>query len=66
MTWDIADRDDLDLAANLLSRAYWRVRIIKSRMRQSIMHTDTDNAMEALDSKDCLNGKFKNPSTGHG
>jgi|LauGreDrversion4_2_1035121.scaffolds.fasta_scaffold3396302_1 transposase InsO family protein len=63
---DIADRENLDLAVNLLSRACWRVRIIKSPVQPQITHADADNDMDTLGSKDCLNEKYKNSSTGHG
>ena len=47
MAWDVADREDSAIAADLVSRACLRERISKSRQQPLILHADNGNAMRA-------------------
>ena len=47
VAWDIADREDAQIAADLLSRACLRERISKGRRQTLILHADNGNAMRA-------------------
>ena len=53
MAWDIHERNDPAIAADLVSRACLRERISKTRKPPLILHADNDNAMRAttLDSR---------------
>jgi hypothetical protein len=44
---DVAEREDPTNAADLVSRACLRLRIIRSRKQPLILHADNDNAMRA-------------------
>ncbi len=45
--WDITEREDPAIAANLVSRACLRERISKGRCQPLILNADNDNAMRA-------------------
>jgi putative transposase len=47
VAWDVADREDAQIAADLLSRACLRERISKGRRQTLILHADNGNAMRA-------------------
>lgn len=45
VAWDIAEREDAQVAADLISRACLRERISKRRQRQLTLHADNGGAM---------------------
>jgi hypothetical protein len=45
--WDVAEREDTQIAANLFSRACLHERISRRRHQPSIFHNDNGNAMSA-------------------
>ena len=45
--WDVADREEAQIAADLVSRACLRERISKGRPQPLILHADNGNAMRA-------------------
>jgi len=45
VAWDVADREDAQIAADLLSRACLRERISKGRRQTLILHADNGNAV---------------------
>ncbi len=47
VAWDVGDREDPKIAADLVSRACLRERIIKGRQQPLILHADNGNAMRA-------------------
>ena len=47
VAWDVAEREDSAIAADLVSRACLRERISKSRQQPLILHADNGNAMRA-------------------
>ncbi|MCT0215962.1 IS3 family transposase, partial [Synechococcus sp. CS-1330] len=47
VVWDVAEREDSAIAADLVSRACLRERISKSRKQPLILHADNGNAMRA-------------------
>jgi putative transposase len=47
VTWDVAEREDPTIAADLVSRACLREKIIKRRRQPLIFHADNGNAMRA-------------------
>ncbi len=47
VAWDVAEREEPTIAANLVSRACIRERISKGRKQPLIMHADNANAMRA-------------------
>ena len=47
VVWDVAEREDSAIAADLVSRACLRERISKSRQQPLILHADNGNAMRA-------------------
>jgi transposase InsO family protein len=47
VAWDVADREDSKIAADLVSRACLRERISKGRPHPLILHADNGNAMRA-------------------
>ena len=47
VAWDVAEREDAQMAADLVSRACLRERISKGRPRHLILHADNGNAMRA-------------------
>jgi transposase InsO family protein len=47
VSWDVADREDAQIAADLVGRACLRERISKSRRQPLILHADNGNAMRA-------------------
>ena len=47
MAWDVEDREDSKLAANLVGRACLRERITRRRKQPLILHADNGNAMRA-------------------
>ena len=47
VAWDVADREDPGIAADLVSRACLRERISKGRRQPLILHADNGNAMRA-------------------
>ena len=47
VAWDVAEREDPAIAADLVSRACLRERISKSRQQPLILHADNGNAMRA-------------------
>jgi hypothetical protein len=47
VAWDVADREDAQIAADLVSRACLRERISKGRRLILILHADNGNAMRA-------------------
>jgi hypothetical protein len=49
--WDVAERDDHAIAADLLSRACKRERISKDSRQQLILHAENDNAISTTTEK---------------
>jgi putative transposase len=47
VAWDVADREEAQIAADLVSRACLRERISKGRPQPLILHVDNGNAMRA-------------------
>jgi putative transposase len=47
VAWDVAEREDPAIAANLVSRACLRERIRKGRKQPLILHADNGNAKRA-------------------
>jgi len=47
VAWDIAEREDAQVAADLISRACLRERISKRRQQRLILHADNGSAMRA-------------------
>ena len=47
MAWDVGEREDSAIAADLVSRACLRERISKGRRHTLILHADNGNAMRA-------------------
>ena len=47
VAWDVADREEAQIAADLVSRACLRERISKGRRQRLILHADNGNAMRA-------------------
>ncbi len=47
MAWDIAEREDAQVAADLISRACLRERISRRRQRQLTLHADNGGAMRS-------------------
>jgi putative transposase len=47
VAWDVHEREDAQLAADLISRACIRERISKQRQRRLILHADNGSAMRA-------------------
>ena len=47
MAWDVAEREDPAIAADLVSRAFLRERISKGARQPLILHADNGNAMRA-------------------
>ena len=47
VAWDVAEREDSQIAADLLSRPCLRERISKGRPQPLILHADNGNAMRA-------------------
>jgi transposase InsO family protein len=47
VVWDVAEREDSAIAADLVSRACLRERISKGRRQPLILHADNGNAMRA-------------------
>jgi putative transposase len=47
VAWDVAEREDPKIAADLVSRACLRERISKGRPHPLILHADNSNAMRA-------------------
>jgi len=47
VAWDVAEREDAQIAADLVSRACLRERISKGRRQPLILHADNGNAMRA-------------------
>jgi transposase InsO family protein len=47
VAWEVADREDAQIAAELVSRACLRERISKRRRQPLILHADNGNAMRA-------------------
>ena len=47
VAWDVAEREDPAIAADLVSRAGLRERISKRRRQPLILHADNGNAMRA-------------------
>jgi transposase InsO family protein len=47
VAWDLAEREDAKIAADLVSRACLRERISKSQRQPLILHADNGNAMRA-------------------
>ncbi len=47
VAWDLHDREEAELAAELISRACLRERISKRRQRQLILHADNGGAMRS-------------------
>jgi putative transposase len=47
VAWDVAEREEAQIAADLVSRACLRERISKSRPQPLILHADNGNAMRA-------------------
>ena len=48
MAWDVYEREDPAIAADLVSRACLRERICKGRMPPLVLHADNGNAMRAV------------------
>jgi len=44
VAWDVADREDAQIAADLVSRACLRERICKGRTQPLILHADNGTA----------------------
>lgn len=53
VAWDVADREDAQIAADLVGRACLRERISKGRRQPLILHADNGNALAAGFSKSC-------------
>ena len=47
LAWAVADREEAQIAADLVSRACLRERISKGRLQPLILHADNGNAMRA-------------------
>ena len=47
LAWDVDEREDPDIAVDLVSRACLRERLTKSRSQPLILHSDNGNAMRA-------------------
>jgi transposase InsO family protein len=47
VAWDVADREEAQIAADLVTRACLRERISKGRRQPLILHADNGNAMRA-------------------
>ena len=47
VAWDVAEREDAAIAADLVSRACIRERISKGRKKPLVLHADNGNAMRA-------------------
>jgi transposase InsO family protein len=47
VVWDVAEREDPTIAADLVSRACTRERISRGRKQPLVLHADNDNAMRA-------------------
>ena len=47
MAWDVADREDSAIAADLVSRVCLKERISKGRKQPLVLHADNGNAMRA-------------------
>ena len=47
VAWDVAEREDAQVAADLISRACIRERISKRRQRRLVLHADNGSAMRA-------------------
>jgi transposase InsO family protein len=47
VAWDVAEREDAAIAADLVSRACMRERISKGRKQPLVLHADNGNAMRA-------------------
>jgi putative transposase len=47
VAWDVQDREDATLAADLISRARLRERISKRRQKRLILHADNGGAMRS-------------------
>lgn len=47
VAWDVAEREDPAIAADLVSRACLRERISKVRQEPQILHADNGNVMRA-------------------
>ena len=47
VAWDVAEREDPAIAADLVSRACLRERISKGRRQPLVLHADNGNAMRA-------------------
>ena len=47
IAWDVAEREDPGIAADLVSRACLRERISRGRRQPLILHVDNGNAMRA-------------------
>ena len=47
VAWDVHEREDAQLAADLISRACIRERISKQRQRRLVLHADNGSAMRA-------------------
>jgi len=54
VVWDVAEREEAEIAANLLSRACLRERISKGSRQHLIPHADNGNAMRAATLKSRL------------
>ena len=53
VAWDVAEREDAQIAADLVGRACLRERISKRRRQPLILHADNGNALAAGFSKSC-------------
>ena len=53
MAWDVADREDAQIATDLVGRACLRERISKVRRQPLILHADNGNALAEGFSKSC-------------
>ena len=47
VAWDVAEREDAQVAADLISRACIRERVSKRRQRRLVLHADNGSAMRA-------------------
>ena len=54
VAWDVDEREDPAIAADLVSRACLRERIRKGRKQPLILHADNGNAMRAATLESCL------------
>ena len=67
VAWDVAERKEARIAADLVSRACLRERISKSRPRPLILHADNGNAMRAATLESRLESwGCSDPSPGRG